>query len=441
MDSTVFDPHAPSPYCKGCGHGVVSRALGAALERVARPAHDVAIVTDIGCVGLADQLFATPHTVHTTHGRSTAVGVGLAMASRVMSERRLTPIVLIGDGGAMIGLNHLVHGALVNADVTVVVHNNFLFGMTGGQNSVFSPEDFVTATTPHGSGVRPLDLARVLTGSHASFVARVIAGDASLAAVLQEAIETPGFAVVEVLELCTGFATKWNPLTGKLLRDVAARAGYELGVLQRIERPPFAVRPPQRSATGKSSRTTEGARPLAAVTAPLDCELRVVIAGTAGERVQTAAVLLAGAALDSALHVTLKNDYPVTQGTGFSVSELVIGPTPIGFTGIEHADAVLVVSGEGASELARNGTLDRLEPGARVLMDSSMTVPDVPCPIVRLPFRASAGNALAALAAVAHWVSVTGAVPVEAFRQRVEGKLGDDVARKVFMLVGGWQAS
>jgi len=129
---------APLPYCKGCGHGLVLRALGRALERLDHPS-DVAIVTDIGCVGLADAQFTGPHTIHTTHGRSTAFATGMALADRVIGTGRLKPIVMIGDGGAMMGINHLVNAALLNPDVTVLVHNNFLFGMTGGQNSAFSP--------------------------------------------------------------------------------------------------------------------------------------------------------------------------------------------------------------------------------------------------------------------------------------------------------------
>ena len=172
MDTPYVRRDAALPYCKGCGHGLVLRALGGALEQSQWPPASLAIVTDIGCVGLADELFATPHTVHTTHGRSTAFATGLALAEQVLGSGKLKPIVMIGDGGAMIGINHLINAALLNPDVTVLVHNNFLFGMTGGQNSAFSPLDFITSTTPAGNAVPPLDLARVLIASRASFVAR-----------------------------------------------------------------------------------------------------------------------------------------------------------------------------------------------------------------------------------------------------------------------------
>lgn len=127
MAYTYLTPNAKLPYCKGCGHGQVLRALGEALGRLQLPPQEVVIVTDIGCVGLADMQFSTPHTVHTTHGRSPAFAAGIALADATLGEGRLKLIVLIGDGGAMIGLNHLVNSALVNPDMTVLVHNNFLF--------------------------------------------------------------------------------------------------------------------------------------------------------------------------------------------------------------------------------------------------------------------------------------------------------------------------
>jgi len=435
MTERILTEHAPSPYCKGCGHSLVLRALSDAIARSGRPASEIAIVTDIGCVGLADQLFATPHTVHTTHGRSTAIAVGLAMADRLLGTGRLKPIVLIGDGGAMIGLNHLVHGSLVNADVTVLVHNNFLFGMTGGQNSVFSPEAFITATTPDGSSVRPLDLARVLQGSHAAFLARMVAGDKALPDVLYQALETPGFAVVEILELCTGFATRWNELTGSLLREVAARAGYDLGILQQRERLPFRVPSPSERLAREARREPDAVPPDRPV---LSEPIRLVMGGTAGERVQTAALLLAGAALDAGAHVTLKNDYPVTQGTGFSLSELIVSPAPIDFTGIEHPDVVIVVSNEGAREIARNGTLTRLEAGARVIADASVTLPSLPCVPTLLPFRAVVGGPLAAIAAVASWLTQSDAPGDTGYRARVESKLGPASAARVFDAVDRW---
>jgi pyruvate/2-oxoacid:ferredoxin oxidoreductase beta subunit len=418
-------PGATLPYCKGCGHGLVLRALGQALEELQRPGTDIAIVTDIGCVGLADAQFLTPHTVHTTHGRSAAFATGIALADSVLGVSRLKPVVMIGDGGAMIGINHLINAALLNPDLTVLVHNNFLFGMTGGQNSAFSPLDFVTSTTPGGNFIPPLDLAQVLIASRAAFVARKLASDRDLASVIARAIAHPGFAVVEVLELCTAYATRWNELTGAQLRQVADRAGYELGILRDSPRPTFAA--------GERSRHTEKkeeqrAKQEKRFTAQLEEPVGVVIAGSAGERVQTAAAMLARAAMLAGLHVTQKNDNPVTQGTGFSLSEVIVSPEPVLFTGIEEIDTLLVVSSDGARELRASGAYDRVIENTLLLADSSVELPDLPCTIVRHPFREAAGAKLAALAAVVAWLDMTSVLPIDALWSVADSRFPSEAA-------------
>jgi 2-oxoglutarate ferredoxin oxidoreductase subunit beta len=419
-------PDATLPYCKGCGHGLVLRALDAALSKVHRPAHEVVIVSDIGCVGLADALFTGPHTVHTTHGRSTAFATGMALADEVMGGGRLKPIVLIGDGGAMIGLGHLVHAALVNPAVTVVVHNNFLFGMTGGQNSAYTPLDFITATTPAGNAVPPLDLGQVLLASRASFVARKLATDRDLSEVLARAIAHPGFAVVEILELCTAFATRWNPLTGAQLKAVADAAGYQLGILREAPRTKAAETFTQRAAGPSPSPRGRG-NPVE-FAAQLDRPTGLVLAGSAGEGVQTAASILASAAMRAGLQATQKNDNPVTQGTGFSVSEVILSPDEVLFTGIEKPDALLVISDDGCRELGRSGVFERVGETSLVIADAEVTLPELPCRVARFPFRKVAGPKAAAIAAAAVWADATRSVPLDAVWRALEARLGVEAA-------------
>jgi 2-oxoglutarate/2-oxoacid ferredoxin oxidoreductase subunit beta len=423
---TYLTADAQSPYCNGCGHTLVLRALGDALSRTQLPPQELVIVSDIGCLGMADASFSTPHTVHTTHGRSTAFAAGMALADEVLGSGRLKPIVLIGDGGAMIGLGHLVHAALANPNMTVIVHNNFMFGMTGGQNSAYTPLEFVTATTPTGNTVPPLDLAQVLLASRASFVARKLASDRDLGEVLARAIAHPGFAVIEILELCPTYAMRWNEMKGAALKRIAEASGYQLGILRDEPRPKF-------SAAFKSSASSH---PYARLSRDNPVEFRarlerpvgLVVAGTAGERVQTAASLLASAAIRSGLQATQKNDNPVTQGTGFSVSELILSPEEIVFTGIERPDALLVVSEDGVRELERGGFFARLDRTSHVLADADLALPDLGCKVLRLPFRRSVGPKLAATAAVAAWAQATGALPLDAFWTAVEARLGTEAA-------------
>ena len=139
---------------------------------------------------------------------------------------------------------------------------------------------------------------------------------------------------------------------------------------------------------------------------------------------QTAAKVLASAALSCGLYATQKNDYPVTVGTGFSVSEVILAPEPILYTGIEVPDAVLVVSQDGVRELERSGVFERVGEATLVLADEEVELPALAVEPVPLPFRADVGGKQAALAAVAAWVEREGAIPAEALRAAVTSRLG-----------------
>lgn len=289
----------PGPWCKGCGHGSVSKRLDEALGRLGLDPRDVVITSDIGCVGLVDPLFFSAHTVHTIHGRSTAVAAGTALADALLGQGRARNVVMIGDGGATIGLLHLSQAALMNVDLTVLLHNNMLYGMTGGQHSAFTPEDFHTSTTPEGNWTPAIDMAALVQGCQGGFFARKLATDPDLAEVIARAIAHPGFAMVEVLELCTGFGTTLNKMDGRSLRSMAEARGHALGVLVENDRPPYHAvyrgRFPRRE-----PETEEPAEQ--AFTHGLREAMTVVLAGSAGERVQTAAGVLAQAAVAAGLH-------------------------------------------------------------------------------------------------------------------------------------------
>jgi len=414
-EALYLSPTAKLPYCRGCGHSLVVRQLSNALERLGLPPRSVVLTTDIGCVGLADSLFPYLHTVHTTHGRSTAFATGMALADVAMERQGLKPIVMIGDGGAMIGLLHLVHAAQLNVDITVLLHNNFMFGMTGGQHSALSPLNWVTATTPDGNSIPPLDILALLRTAHATFLARQFATSPELATTIADAINYPGFSVVEIVELCTAYGTRWNQATGASLKEIADRQGYAIGELEtEIERPTFRdlyrheqnVRKPKRAKPPVPRLNT---------TAQLTNEVRVVLAGTAGERVQSAAALLCRAALSAGLYSTQKNDNPVTQGSGFSLSEICLSPKPIDYTGMECPDVVLAVSDEGWKELQANGTVAACREETLLFVDSQIEAhPPMGC-VVPLPLRREANPKRAALAAIAAWLENNPLLPPEAW--------------------------
>jgi hypothetical protein len=159
--------------------------------------------------------------------------------------------------------------------------------------------------------------------------------------------------------------------------------------------------------------------------------LRLVIAASGAAEMQSALECLAKAAMLCGLRVTQKQDCAVTHVTGFSLSELVLSPKEIPSTDIEGLDAVLIPSDEGARELVRNSTFSRLTEDCLVLADSDVLIPEAPCTVQRFPFRKVAGDKNAALAAVAQWLDMTGALPLDALWAALENKLGASEAAKI----------
>ncbi len=423
------------PFCKGCGHSHVLRKLNDALVRLQLDPHKVCLVTDIGCIGLADSLFALPHTVHTTHGRSTAFATGIELSDGVLADSGLKTIVLIGDGGAMIGLLHLVNAALLNADVTVLLCNNYLFGMTGGQNSAFSPLDFITSTTPKGNLIPPLDVCRLMADSHAGFVARKLATDQDLAGTIAEAIAFPGFSMVEIVELCTEFGARRNQLSGNALRGIVESHGQQLGVIRREEHRREFGSAYSEKFPRDGRRGGIGGDDFLSATHPntLDRKFGVFIAGSAGEKVQSSASALCEAAALCGLHSTQKNDNPVTQGSGFSLAEVCLSPGRIDYTGIDAPDAVIAASSEGARELAVRGVFGRCSEQTLVICDSGTSIPECAGRVIRLPIRSTFTPARAVLGALSTLLTATKIFPLEALLETIgtrEPALADSVREK-----------
>ncbi len=333
----------PFPYCKGCSHRLVDLAVAQAFGQLDLDPLDVVLVSDIGCVGLVDRYFRT-HTVHTLHGRSTAVAAGMRW---VTPERPPYFVVMIGDGGATIGLLHLIEAAKLDLDLTIVLHNNFLYGMTGGQHSGLTPEGFRTRTTPDGNPAPPLPILDLLIRSGATYAARALAQDRMLPDLLAQAIQHPGFAIVEVIELCTAYAVPMNALSGKKLRAWLDEQGLSLGVLHQVN--------PRRSVSRETKKS--GLPPLQPIEPRYAHRIMwpfsIFVAGTAGEGVQSAARWFTLAMNLAGLQTTQKNDNPVTVGTGYSTSELQVSPNPIDFTGVVEPNFAVVTSEDGLKRFLR----------------------------------------------------------------------------------------
>ncbi len=330
-------------FCPGCSHGRILDALDRALVRLQWDPAEIVIVTDIGCVGLSDQYFATA-AFHGLHGRSLTYATGIKVA-----RPDLHVIVLIGDGGCGIGGTHLLNAARRNIGITTIVFNNLNFGMTGGEHSVTTPPHMRTTTTPMGNLEQPLNIAETVALNGAGYVWRGTAFDTELTDRLEEALRYPGFALLEVWELCVAYFAAINKVSAGRLRGMMEELGFRYGLLRRDEhRAEYAARLQAFAETQSHNAPPLVSHPIEPRFPPLVERRRsIVIAGSAGGRVRTAGHLIGTAAALSGLWATQRDDYPVTVRAGHSVSEVIIAPQEIRYTGVDAPDVLLLLSEDG----------------------------------------------------------------------------------------------
>ncbi|MCL4458432.1 MAG: thiamine pyrophosphate-dependent enzyme [Chloroflexi bacterium] len=188
----------PTIWCSGCGIGTVMGALLRAIERLQLNQDEIVIGTGIGCSGFIYN-YLNFDAFHGTHGRALAIATGIKIANP-----NLTVIVPMGDGDcAAIGGNHFIHAARRNIDLTAIIINNEIYGMTGGQYSPLTPRARLATTAPKGHLERPFDLCELAKAAGATYVARGTAYYVhQLIDLLSEAIAHKGFSVVEVIAQC-----------------------------------------------------------------------------------------------------------------------------------------------------------------------------------------------------------------------------------------------
>jgi 2-oxoglutarate ferredoxin oxidoreductase subunit beta len=206
------DKKYPHVWCPGCGIGIVTGALVRAIEKTGLTKDEIALVSGIGCSGRVST-YLDFNTLHTTHGRALAFATGLKLA-----KPSLTVIVVMGDGDATaIGGNHLIHSCRRNINITSLIINNNIYGMTGGQYSPTTPTDYKASTAQYGSIEKPFDICKLVEACGASFVARGTTYHAKmLDALIERAINNKGFSVVEALSQCPTQYGRRNKLGGPI---------------------------------------------------------------------------------------------------------------------------------------------------------------------------------------------------------------------------------
>ncbi len=188
-------------WCPGCGNFGIYRAFKKAINELGIPPWKVVVVTGIGCHGKFHN-YVNVNTIHTVHGR-----VGPMITAIKAVNKELTVIGLAGDGDQYgIGMGHLPHMARRNPDVTLIVHNNKVFGLTTGQASPTTEKGQKTRTTPWGNWEEPINPIAMMIALRTSFVARGFAVDVDhLAWIIKEAIKHRGFSFIDVLQPCVTF--------------------------------------------------------------------------------------------------------------------------------------------------------------------------------------------------------------------------------------------
>jgi 2-oxoglutarate ferredoxin oxidoreductase subunit beta len=261
----------PHLWCPGCGNGIILGATILALDDLGYNKDDVVMVSGIGCAGRIP-VYVDCNTLHTTHGRALTFATGIKLA-----KPHLKVMVFMGDGDALaIGGNHFIHAARRNIDLTAIVVNNNIYGMTGGQASPTTPRAMKATTAVYGNMEQPFDTCELARSAGATFVARSTVYHVRHAEqMIKQALEHKGFSVVEIVSNCHTSYGRINRLGGaiemiKYMRDKsvmytpdfdvekakAAGKQYVLGVLHSdMERPELCELYDQLAIAGGNGKT------------------------------------------------------------------------------------------------------------------------------------------------------------------------------------------
>ncbi len=210
IDNLRGNKKFPTVWCPGCGNGVVLSAIVRAINKLGLDKNYITMVSGIGCAGRMPA-YLDVNTVHTTHGRALAYATGIKLAKPEMEV-----IVIMGDGDACaIGGNHFIHTARRNIELTAIIVNNRIYGMTGGQYSPATPSGSFSTTSSYGNIDQPFDISKMAEVAGAGFVARsTVYHVAEMESLIEKGIEKKGFSVVEILSNCHTYYGRMNKIKG-----------------------------------------------------------------------------------------------------------------------------------------------------------------------------------------------------------------------------------
>lgn len=204
----IREKYFPHLWCPGCGHGIVLNNLLRAVEDLSLNKNELVMVSGIGCSSRISG-YVDFHSLHTLHGRALAFATGVKL-----SRPELTVIVPMGDGdGLAIGGNHFIHACRRNIDITVIIMNNRIYGMTGGQFSPLSGFGTLATTAPYSNIDQAFDVVEMARAGGATFIARTTVYHVlEMQRLIKKAIQHKGFSVIDILSQCPTHFGKRNRL-------------------------------------------------------------------------------------------------------------------------------------------------------------------------------------------------------------------------------------
>ncbi|MEW5908621.1 MAG: thiamine pyrophosphate-dependent enzyme [Thermodesulfobacteriota bacterium] len=417
MNNSLLNPQRPPVFCPGCTHDRIVHEVDLAIQKLNLNADQVVLVSDIGCSGLFDTFFKT-HAFHGLHGRALTYAAGLKMA-----RPDLTVIVTMGDGGIGIGGAHFLAACRRNLDLTLLILNNFNFGMTGGQFSVTTPPESQVGSGFLNRLERPLDICETGRSAGAAYLGRYSGFQKDLAEKLAEAIRYPGFSVIDIWGICPGRYTKKNKLSIKTIETTLEKLDLFDGPVKENMRKEYFTH--YRELAGQLPPPLPPLH-LEAAFEPLPGDRHdLILMGDAGQRILTAGEILCLAGMTAGMRVSQKNEYNITVLRGPSISEIILAKEQIGYTGIETPSVLIAVGREGIGR--RKSLFARIPPHGLIITGSDLELPPVQCKVLKLDFQkfkiSPQDRALAAIGALAKSRRV---IHMEMLQQALELRFGSN---------------
>lgn len=373
----------PTIWCPGCGHGIVTKAAIRAIAKLGWDKDDVLAVSGIGC-SARTPAYLDFNSIQTTHGRAIAFATGMKMHR---PDKKV--VLFLGDGDcSAIGGNHLIHAARRNIDLTVIVMNNYIYGMTGGQCSPTTPTKSRSTTTVYGNVDRQLDLCEVAKAAGATFVARTTAYHVNeLASLIEKGLKNKGFSFIECLTPCpTGYGNRnkmGNPvalydwlrnaaINSEKAKNLSAEELKEkvmVGVLKETQEAEYIDSYEQMMAEAQKNAEEEreflDLMKVPEAAQKLD-RFEMRLSGSGGQGLILAGIMLSEAAIRQGKKAVHSQSYGPEARGGASRSEVILSDDEINFPEVICPDVLLAMTQQSYDKFAGN-----LQPGGVILVDST----------------------------------------------------------------------